>query len=657
MQPRPNDAVFPRPARLIAGLAVLAGSTLSLADTDVTGQVDKKMKQCLTFTVDRDSELDTPVRDLHFARGGLPEGFENLEVEVKTEDGMELDGWVVDVRNGKVNVYSPDGEIPTGKTTIKLTIDNSGEGEDYKWGTKASQKTELYTTEDGDHLTSNDQSEETLTDHGKEGHLAATVSADPPTRTGDVLLSPATDPAFIEPFASVACAYTGSEPFTTAPTSWWRSFPLADMGIVGGFVATEAIIPVEAAAHPDGSQAVTVRLYLDRDGGAPGIDDLELLAAAGVAADDMELSTISLPISARLPAGATLVMEVQSDDGSSPGAPGTALGGRFFIGGNTLDQPTPSYFSSGPCGIEEPVDIRDLGFGLSLGVQLLGYEEAGCYPDLDGDGVLTLFDFLAFQNFFDTGDPAADCDGSGELNLFDFLCFQNAFDAGCPGAAIAIDAVEPDEARPGEELSIFGSGFGESADEIRVMLGADDAGRGGVEAEILRVSPTELRVRLPETEGVGSGDAVVVSIGEAIDPPPFTSDVFDDMTLAAFNVKADAMRLGALSIFSDVDLSTETVKTGVPHCWKVSGHAQRGDTQKVVVVITNPDGSKTTHTRKATYKGDTSEEDTGNDLADWLNNLPGVTASYDAVKNKITVSADNVTTVTITTTGGNHTIE
>jgi len=55
-----------------------------------------------------------------------------------------------------------------------------------------------------------------------------------------------------------------------------------------------------------------------------------------------------------------------------------------------------------------------------------------CEADLDGDGELTLFDFLAFQNLFDAGDPAADFDGDGELTLFDFLAFQNAFDAGCP---------------------------------------------------------------------------------------------------------------------------------------------------------------------------------------------------------------------------------
>jgi hypothetical protein len=57
---------------------------------------------------------------------------------------------------------------------------------------------------------------------------------------------------------------------------------------------------------------------------------------------------------------------------------------------------------------------------------------ADCYADFDGDGELTIFDFLAFQNAFDSGDAAADCDGDGSLTLFDFLCFQNAFDAGCP---------------------------------------------------------------------------------------------------------------------------------------------------------------------------------------------------------------------------------
>ncbi|MFI4882426.1 MAG: GC-type dockerin domain-anchored protein, partial [Phycisphaerales bacterium JB064] len=59
-------------------------------------------------------------------------------------------------------------------------------------------------------------------------------------------------------------------------------------------------------------------------------------------------------------------------------------------------------------------------------------EPQPCYADCDGDGSLTIFDFLCFQNAFDTGSPEADCDEDGSLTIFDFLCFQNAFDTGCP---------------------------------------------------------------------------------------------------------------------------------------------------------------------------------------------------------------------------------
>jgi hypothetical protein len=56
---------------------------------------------------------------------------------------------------------------------------------------------------------------------------------------------------------------------------------------------------------------------------------------------------------------------------------------------------------------------------------------SGCYPDFTEDGVLDLFDFLAYVNAFNEEDPGADCDESGVLDLFDFLCFVNAFDKGC----------------------------------------------------------------------------------------------------------------------------------------------------------------------------------------------------------------------------------
>ncbi|MFI4917560.1 MAG: GC-type dockerin domain-anchored protein [Phycisphaerales bacterium JB060] len=54
-----------------------------------------------------------------------------------------------------------------------------------------------------------------------------------------------------------------------------------------------------------------------------------------------------------------------------------------------------------------------------------------CLADLDGNGVLNIFDFIEFQNLFVAGDLSADLDGDGELSIFDFLEFQSLFSAGC----------------------------------------------------------------------------------------------------------------------------------------------------------------------------------------------------------------------------------
>lgn len=55
-----------------------------------------------------------------------------------------------------------------------------------------------------------------------------------------------------------------------------------------------------------------------------------------------------------------------------------------------------------------------------------------CRADFDGDGELMLFDFLALQSSFASGEARADFDGDGLLTIFDFLAFQSAFESGCP---------------------------------------------------------------------------------------------------------------------------------------------------------------------------------------------------------------------------------
>ncbi|MFI4882201.1 MAG: GC-type dockerin domain-anchored protein [Phycisphaerales bacterium JB064] len=86
--------------------------------------------------------------------------------------------------------------------------------------------------------------------------------------------------------------------------------------------------------------------------------------------------------------------------------------GRYRVEITVLDSP----FGSGGAALR--LDATPCDFGT-------------CRADFDGDGSLTIFDFLAFQNAFDAGSRCADFDGDGQMTIFDFLRFQNEFAAGC----------------------------------------------------------------------------------------------------------------------------------------------------------------------------------------------------------------------------------
>jgi len=120
-----------------------------------------------------------------------------------------------------------------------------------------------------------------------------------------------------------------------------------------------------------------------------------------------------------------------------------ALADSTFLGtpvqtpwGSTSDGLTPGNWliweSVEPDGGEIQLDLQadasTLGMINAMRISQVG---GGCRADLDGDGELTIFDFLEFQNLFDSGDLLADFDGDGELTIFDFLAFQNEFDLGC----------------------------------------------------------------------------------------------------------------------------------------------------------------------------------------------------------------------------------
>lgn len=74
----------------------------------------------------------------------------------------------------------------------------------------------------------------------------------------------------------------------------------------------------------------------------------------------------------------------------------------------------------------------DLFMGLCEGYAVMIQNCGGdCYADFDGDGDLTILDFVAFQQAFASGDDGADANGDGNLDVLDFVAYQTAFQAGC----------------------------------------------------------------------------------------------------------------------------------------------------------------------------------------------------------------------------------
>lgn len=103
-------------------------------------------------------------------------------------------------------------------------------------------------------------------------------------------------------------------------------------------------------------------------------------------------------------------------------------GSGTWVQTQDFDHGLPSYGYGTVLGLGEATVAGGPGGAY---VDLVDLTTACCKPDLDGDGALTIFDYLAFQDLFDAGDMLADFDGDGTLTIFDFLVFQSDFVDGC----------------------------------------------------------------------------------------------------------------------------------------------------------------------------------------------------------------------------------
>lgn len=209
--------------------------------------------------------------------------------------------------------------------------------------------------------------------------------------------------------------------------SYWRAFNLHDLGIDRDLSLTRIDFGVETMRLPTISEVdIVVNLYTAPEGTQPQTG-LTLLDSVVATVGELSGEVVGMHVDTLVARGTSLIVEVRVP--SLRDLAGGEFGDAFVPGANGFGQTEPVYITSDACGISEPEPWNpDWGtFNYVLSV----FGAPFCSTDLDGDGLLTVFDFLTFQNYFDAGDPRADLDGDGAFTIFDFLAFQNDFSLGC----------------------------------------------------------------------------------------------------------------------------------------------------------------------------------------------------------------------------------
>lgn len=80
-------------------------------------------------------------------------------------------------------------------------------------------------------------------------------------------------------------------------------------------------------------------------------------------------------------------------------------------------------------GVEE---VEDSLAAATFRIEARIVDGSACPADFDLDGVLTLFDYLAFMSYYAMGDLRADVDPDGVLSIKDLITFSTLFREACP---------------------------------------------------------------------------------------------------------------------------------------------------------------------------------------------------------------------------------
>jgi gliding motility-associated-like protein len=151
---------------------------------------------------------------------------------------------------------------------------------------------------------------------------------------------------------SVACV----NGFGHADNSYLRVYDLNQFGygIGNDFDVTNVQFGVELAVGAGGSQPAVVNLYTLS--GPLTYANLTLVATQNITIPDQSETLFNLPITATIPGGSTLVVELFTPNGQS-------VGNFFYIGSNSYSQTDLSYGVFPDCGpYSEPTDMAVVGY-------------------------------------------------------------------------------------------------------------------------------------------------------------------------------------------------------------------------------------------------------------------------------------------------------
>jgi len=179
--------------------------------------------------------------------------------------------------------------------------------------------------------------------------------------------------------------------------SYMRVFDLVnDFSISGPIDVTSIDFGIELADGATGTQPVTINIYTLS--GSLLFSNLTLIASQPIYIPDLSLTIVNVPISASIPAGSLLVVEIYTPSGQ-------ISGNSFFVGSNNLGQTGPTYLAAADCGVPQPTNIASIGFpGMHLVLNVYA-EPAGTISNVPisnwalyiGIGLIMVFAIVRFR--------------------------------------------------------------------------------------------------------------------------------------------------------------------------------------------------------------------------------------------------------------------